>query len=39
MLDAAKQPLYKGCRDGHSPLSSASRLMAIKPDLIWLKNV
>lgn len=32
MLDAAKQPLYKGCRDGHSPLSSASRLMTIKTD-------
>ena len=32
MLDAAKQPLYRGCRDGHSPLSSASKLMAIKTD-------
>ena len=32
MLDAAKQPLYKGCRDGHSPLSSASRLMTLKTD-------
>ena len=24
--------LYRGCRDGHSPLSSASRLMALKTD-------
>ena len=32
MLDAGKQPLYKGCRDGHSPLSSATRLMGIKTD-------
>ncbi|XP_013624132.1 PREDICTED: uncharacterized protein LOC106330138 [Brassica oleracea var. oleracea] len=32
MLDAAKQPLYQGCKDGHSPLSSASRLMALKTD-------
>ncbi|KAL1216625.1 hypothetical protein V5N11_014563 [Cardamine amara subsp. amara] len=32
MLDAAKQPLYKGCKEGHSPLSSASRLMTIKTD-------
>ncbi|XP_010518611.1 PREDICTED: uncharacterized protein LOC104793884 [Camelina sativa] len=32
MLDAAKQPLYEGCREGHSALSSASRLMTIKTD-------
>lgn len=32
MLDAAKQPLYVGCNDGHSPLSSASKLMTIKTD-------
>ncbi|KAL1224614.1 hypothetical protein V5N11_000943 [Cardamine amara subsp. amara] len=32
MLDAAKQPLYKGCKEGQSPLSSASRLMTIKTD-------
>ncbi|XP_023644517.1 uncharacterized protein LOC111832431 [Capsella rubella] len=32
MLDAAKQPLYGGCREGHSALSSASRLMTIKTD-------
>jgi len=32
MLDAAKQPLYQGFKDGHSPLSSASRLMALKTD-------
>ncbi|KAL1222030.1 hypothetical protein V5N11_025489 [Cardamine amara subsp. amara] len=32
MLDAAKQPLYKGCKEGHSPLSSATRLMTIKTD-------
>ncbi|CAG7863763.1 unnamed protein product [Brassica rapa] len=30
MLEAGNQPLYKGCRDGHSPLSSATRLMGIK---------
>ena len=30
MLDVAKHPLYKGCRDGHSPLLSTSRLMSIK---------
>lgn len=30
MLDAAKHPLYKWCRDGHSPLLSTSRLMSIK---------
>ncbi|RID67560.1 hypothetical protein BRARA_D02635, partial [Brassica rapa] len=30
MLDAGKQPLYEGCRDGHSALSSATRLMGIK---------
>ena len=27
MLDAAKTPLYDGCRDGISPLSSATRMM------------
>ncbi|KAL1226343.1 hypothetical protein V5N11_030515 [Cardamine amara subsp. amara] len=32
MLDAAKHPLYKGCKEGHSPLSSATRLMTIKTD-------
>lgn len=32
MLDAGKQPLYEGCRDGHSALSSATRLMGIKTD-------
>ncbi|XP_056858427.1 uncharacterized protein LOC130507800, partial [Raphanus sativus] len=32
MLDAGKQPLYEGCRDGHSALSSATRLMSIKSD-------
>ncbi|XP_010507019.1 PREDICTED: uncharacterized protein LOC104783577 [Camelina sativa] len=32
MLDAAKQPLYGGCREGHSALSSVSRLMTIKTD-------
>ncbi|XP_024010229.1 uncharacterized protein LOC112085259 [Eutrema salsugineum] len=32
MLDAAKQPLYGGCREGISPLYSASRLMTIKMD-------
>ncbi|CAN6923654.1 unnamed protein product [Brassica oleracea var. botrytis] len=30
MLDAGKQPLYEGCRDGHSALSSATRLIGIK---------
>ncbi|XP_024009926.1 uncharacterized protein LOC112085133 [Eutrema salsugineum] len=30
MLDAAKNPLYAGCRDGHSPLSAATRMMGIK---------
>ncbi|XP_033148227.1 uncharacterized protein LOC103868691 isoform X1 [Brassica rapa] len=30
MLEAGKQPLYKECRDGHSPLSSATRMMGIK---------
>lgn len=32
MLDAGKKPLYKNCRDGHSPLPSATRLMGIKID-------
>ncbi|WZZ75342.1 hypothetical protein YC2023_086712 [Brassica napus] len=32
MLDAGKQPLYEGCRDGHSALSSVTRLMGIKTD-------
>ena len=32
MLDAGKQPLYQNCRDGHSVLSSATRLMSIKTD-------
>ncbi|XP_024013103.1 uncharacterized protein LOC112087314 [Eutrema salsugineum] len=32
MLDAAKNPLYAGCRDGHSPLSAATRMMGIKTD-------
>ncbi|XP_010501566.1 PREDICTED: uncharacterized protein LOC104778843 [Camelina sativa] len=32
MLDAAKQSLYGGCRESHSALSSASRLMTIKTD-------
>ncbi|XP_056864276.1 uncharacterized protein LOC130511354 [Raphanus sativus] len=32
MLDAGKQPLYQNCRDGHSALSSATRLMGIKTD-------
>ncbi|RID62779.1 hypothetical protein BRARA_E01827 [Brassica rapa] len=32
MLDAGKQPLYEGCRDGHSALSYATRLMGIKTD-------
>jgi len=32
MLDAAKQPLYDGCRDGISPLSAATRMMSIKTD-------
>ena len=30
MLEAGKQLLYKRCRDGHSPLSYATRLMGIK---------
>lgn len=30
MLHAAKQPLYKGYRNGHSPLLSARRLMVTK---------
>jgi len=32
MLDAAKYPLYKGCKKGHSPLSAATKLMGIKTD-------
>ncbi|XP_013607775.1 PREDICTED: uncharacterized protein LOC106314453 [Brassica oleracea var. oleracea] len=32
MLDAAKTPLYDGCRDGISPMSSATRMMSIKTD-------
>ena len=32
MLDAAKNPLYGGCRIGHSPLSAATRLMGLKTD-------
>ncbi|CAA7018778.1 unnamed protein product [Microthlaspi erraticum] len=32
MLDAAKNELYKGCREGISPLSSATELMSIKTD-------
>lgn len=34
MLDAAKHPIYKGCREGHSPLSGASWMMNIKMDFI-----
>ena len=30
MLEVGRQSLYKRCRDGHSPLSSATRLMGIK---------
>lgn len=30
MLDAEKQHLYKGCRYGHSPLSSTTRLMVLR---------
>jgi len=32
MLDAAKHPLYKGCKKGHSPLSSTTKLMGIKTE-------
>jgi len=32
MLDAANQPIYEGCREGHSKLSLASRMMTIKAD-------
>ncbi|XP_019084253.1 PREDICTED: uncharacterized protein LOC109125911 [Camelina sativa] len=32
MLDAANQPIYDGCREGHSKLSLASRMMTIKAD-------
>lgn len=32
MLDAAKNPLYDGCREGISPLSAATRMMSIKTD-------
>lgn len=27
MLDAAKHPVYEGCRTGHSPLSTTTRMM------------
>ncbi|KAL1213937.1 hypothetical protein V5N11_002512 [Cardamine amara subsp. amara] len=30
MLDASKNPLYEGCKEGHSPLSAATRMMNIK---------
>ncbi|XP_024014993.1 uncharacterized protein LOC112088874 [Eutrema salsugineum] len=32
MLDAAKNPLYQGCKEGHSPLSAATRMMNIKTE-------
>jgi len=32
MLDAANQPIYEGCRQGHFKLSLASRMMTIKVD-------
>ncbi|CAA7029818.1 unnamed protein product [Microthlaspi erraticum] len=32
MLDASKQPLYAGCKPGHSPLYVATRLMNFKTD-------
>ena len=32
MLDAAKHPIYEGCKSGHTPLSAATRMMAIKSD-------
>jgi len=30
MLDAAKKPIYDGCKEGHSHLSAATRMMNIK---------
>ena len=30
MLEAAKHPIYDGCKEGHSPLSAATRMMRIK---------
>lgn len=32
MLDAAKYPIYEGCKKDHSPLSAATRMMTIKSD-------
>ncbi|XP_010424405.1 PREDICTED: uncharacterized protein LOC104709502 [Camelina sativa] len=32
ILDAANQPIYDGCREGHSKLSLASRMMTMKAD-------
>ena len=32
MFDAAKHPIYEGCKNGHSPLSAATRMMGIKTD-------
>ncbi|CAA7022709.1 unnamed protein product [Microthlaspi erraticum] len=32
MLDAAKLPLYDGCKVGCSPLSTATRMMSLKTD-------
>ena len=32
MLDAAKKPIYDGCKEGHSRLSAATRLMNIKTE-------
>lgn len=32
MLDAAKHPIYEGCKKDHSPLSAATRMMTIKSD-------
>ena len=32
MLDAAKHPIYEGCKKDYSPLSAATRMMTIKSD-------
>jgi len=32
MLDAAKKPIYDGCKEGHSRLSAATRMMNIRTE-------
>ncbi|XP_010473884.1 PREDICTED: uncharacterized protein LOC104753311 [Camelina sativa] len=38
MLDASKSHLYEGCKEGHSPLYAATRMMNIKTDYNLAEN-